>query len=139
MPYEKNHHCPSAHFTGCLQRPRPLRPRRGYHLDLDLAWSEVSGQVTYEVKVNNLSGGEKLHEITVDVTVMDSEKNSIWSERKTLDVAGLANYGSKSFSFKEDVPDPGAFGKFEYQAVTLAPDDPASDFLNYKEFKRVAR
>ena len=113
--------------------------RRGYNLELDMAWSEASGEVTYEIKVQNQSGGEKLHEITVFVSVMDTDQKPIWSKQHTLDVTGLGNYANKSFTYKEAVPDPSAFGAFEYQAVKLAPDDKDSDFKNYKEFKRVAR
>ncbi len=108
-----------------------------YKIDkIDFTVSDVSGEVTYEVKVQNNSGGDNLHELTCIVEAMDEDQKTFWSKKVELEVGGLGNYGTRDFQFKDEVP--GA-EKIAYFNVTPAPHDKDSDYKTYREFKRVVK
>ena len=121
----------------CAQDPvnHVREMRRKYDLSIDL----TAGQdqvASYEIKVQNNAGDNALQELTVRILLLDGDKNELWSVQKELDVSGLGHYASKSFIFKDPVGDVG--DQFEMYDVVLASDDENSNYLNYKEFKRIA-
>ena len=109
--------------------------RRQYKLRIDLT---VNSQLeaTYEIEVQNLSGGKNLQEITVWVRLLEDQEKALWYARKELDVSDVGNYATKKFSFKETIP--GEAEAYQFFDVIPAPDDPDSNFKEYKEFRRVA-
>ncbi len=109
--------------------------RAQYKLELDFSVGS-DDVVTFEVGVQNLSGDTTLQELTVDAKAYDEETKVFWEKRMELDVAGLANYGTKKLQFKEAIPE--ASAKLDAFDVRLAPDDPSSNYKNYKEFVRIA-
>lgn len=114
-----------------------IRAARGkYKLSLDFSVGKEDDTVTFEVDVNNLSGGTTLQELTVVAKAYDQDEQVFWEKQMELDVAGLANYGTKKLQFKETIPE--ASVKLDAFNVLLAPDDPSSNYKNYKEFMRIA-
>ncbi|CAM2067310.1 hypothetical protein SCOR_18165 [Sulfidibacter corallicola] len=111
--------------------------RRQYKTTLDFSVSKETDEITYEVNVQNLSGGTKLQELTVVVEAFDEGKNVFWKKKRELDVTGLGNYATKTLQFKDTAE--GASEKLAYFNVRLAPDDESSDYKSYKEFMRVAQ
>ena len=115
-----------------IQELRQLRGK--YKIEYDQTISDTSGEVTYEIKVQNLSNSKKLQELTVIVETLDKDKKVLWSKVRELDITNLGHYATKDFQFKDALEDTTVI---EYFQVRLAPDDEGSDYLNYKEFMRV--
>ena len=115
-----------------IQELRQLRGK--YKIEYDQTISDTSGEVTYEIRVQNLSNSKKLQELTVIVETLDKDKKVLWSKVRELDITNLGNYATKDFQFKDALEDTTVI---EYFQVRLAPDDEGSDYLNYKEFMRV--
>ena len=114
-----------------------IRAARGkYKLGLDFSVGKEDNTVTFEVDVQNLSGGTTLQELTVVAKAYNEAEEVFWEKQMELDVAGLANYGTKKLQFKETIPDASAnLAAFD---VRLAPDDANSKYKSYKEFMRIA-
>ena len=110
--------------------------RRKYKLELDFTVNDTTSEVTYEVKIQNLSETTDLQELTVRVDAYDENQNAFWSKRRELDVTGLKNYSTKTLQFKDKLE---GTEQIAYFNVSLAPDDPDSDYKTYKEFLRIAR
>ena len=126
-----------AMMTLACSKPDPFdgvrELRRQYKLELDFTVSDETGEVTYEIKVQNLSGKTELQEITVLVEALDDQQKPFWDKLVELDVSGLGSYASKSFAHKDAIADT---QKLAYFNVSLAPDDKNSNFKDYKEFMR---
>lgn len=96
---------------------------------------DTDGASTWSLEIQNQTGGRLLSDLTVDLVLMDDNEKVLWTKRKALDVADVKEHSTKEFIFKEGIPDEAKL--FTMFSVSLAPDDESSDFLNYREFKRV--
>ncbi len=108
--------------------------RRKYEISQDFTIDDEARTLAYEIKIKNLAGKLKLQDLTVDITAYSETDEAIWSTRSTLDVSGIPEYSSKTFSFKEELERAPEIQKF---LVALAPDDETSDYKNYPEFERI--
>ena len=124
--------CVACSVPGPVDEVRTLR--RQYKLEGDFSLSNETGKLSIEVKLQNLSSGDDLQDLTVIMELFDADQKVVWSKQETLDITGLASYANKSFDFGDTIENPEAVDAF---SVRLAPDEKESDYKSYKEFMRV--
>jgi len=108
--------------------------RQKFKLDFDYIVSPPPKEdVTYEIKVQNLAGNLRLHDLTVLVEAIDMDQNVLWNRQHTLDVSEIAHHASGSFGFKVHPDSPRDIFRIK---VRLAPDDDGAPFMDYREFQR---
>ena len=99
--------------------------RRQFKLDFDYVISPPPRQeVTYEIKVQNLAGKLRLHDLTVLVEAIDMDQNVLWHRQHTLDISQVAHHASGSFSFKIRPDNTKDIFRIK---LGLAPDHPGSE------------
>lgn len=113
------------------QKVRVLRHL--YELTMDLTLNS-EGELTCEARAKNMSGKQELLEVTAIVKLLDESGKPLWTKLVEIDVSDTGPYATATASFKENI----GITDYHSQVIDLAPDDEGSDFLNYKEFKRVA-
>lgn len=110
--------------------------RSEYKIDFDFTVSEKENALTYEISLQNMSGGKNLQEVTLLVDAFDANDKVIWNKQLEFDVTGVGNYATETRQFRDEFE---AAPQVAGLSVYLAPDDEGSDYKNYTEFMRIAR
>ncbi len=125
----------ACHLTTPEDEVREARHK--YKLTLkDFITSTETNELTYEVEVQNQSGGANLQELTLITSAYDKDEKEIWTKQIEFDVTGMGNMSIKKLPFKQVLENA---NEIDSLLVKLAPDDEGSDFKKYMEFKRVAQ
>jgi len=125
----------ACHLTTPEDEVREARHK--YKLTLkDFIISEESNELTYEIEVQNQSGGAKLQELTLITSAYDKDMKVIWSKQFEFDVTGLGDFATKTTAFKEVLE---IAPQIDSLQVILAPDLEGEEYKNYREFKRIVR
>ncbi len=125
-------------LSGCGSGPDPADEvrtfRRQYQIEYDFTVSQLKGELGLEIRVQNLAGTLKLHDLTVDIIAYDAEEVEFWRKRTSLDVSTIGHRSTKAFEFFEKIDHADTLDAL---SIILAPDHEGTDYKTYKEFIRI--
>ncbi len=109
--------------------------RQKYEIDTQWAHSAKTKDLTFEISVQNKSGGKNLQELTLVVEAVAVNDKVLWQEQIEFDVSGVGNFATETKLYKRNVD----VEDIHDVKARLAPVGEDEKWKTYTEFMRIKR